>query len=62
MDHFYVSRTGSVFVLTKLGDRWYLAGDPIFTDSQMLWPVGVSANFKKISSYIRKHLGLIELR
>lgn len=62
MDHFYVSRTGCIFVLTKLGDRWYLAGDPILTDSQMLWPVGVSANFKKISSYIKKHLGLIELR
>lgn len=62
MDHFYVSRTGEVFVLTKLGQRWYLAGNPTFIDSQMLWPVGVSTNYRKLDGYIKKYIGLVELK
>lgn len=61
-EHFYLSRTGSIFVLTKIGNSWYLAGNPVISESKMLWPVGASVNFKKISSYVKKQLGFYELR
>ncbi len=61
-DHFYVSRTGVIFVLTKCGDKWYLAGSPLIKESKMLWPVGIATSFSKIREYIKNSIGLLELR
>lgn len=61
-DHFYVSRTGAVFMLTKFGTNWYLAGDPLLEDSRILWPVGVASNFNKINGYVKNVLGFFELK
>lgn len=61
-DHFYLSRTGSIFVLTKLGDSWYLAGNPLVRESVMLWPVGAATSFKNISKYVKNTLGFFELK
>lgn len=61
-DHFYVSRTGVIFVLTKCGEKWYLTGNPLVEESKMLWPVGSALDFKKISNYVKNQLGLVELR
>lgn len=60
-EHFYVSRTGSIFMLTKFNENWYLAGDPLLKDSKILWPVGVASNFFKISNYIKNQLGFFKL-
>ena len=61
-DHYYVSRTGSIFVLTKFGNSWYLAGDPMNRDSQILWPVGAATNFKNVHGYVKNTLGFFELK
>lgn len=61
-DHYYVSRTGSIFVLTKFGSSWYLAGDPLHRDSEILWPVGAATNFKAVSEYVKNILGFFELK
>ena len=61
-DHFYVSRTGSIFMLTKFGDNWYLAGNPVIEDSKILWPVGVASNFRNIHRYVTNQLGFFELK
>jgi hypothetical protein len=61
-DHFFVSRTGSIFVLTKFGSSWYLAGDPMSKDSTILWPVGAAPNFTVVNHYIKNKLGFIELK
>lgn len=61
-DHFFMSRTGAIFMLTKFGASWYLAGDPLVKDSKILWPVGATTNFQKISSYVKTQLGFFELR
>lgn len=61
-EHFFVSRTGSVFVLTKMGDCWYLAGNPVARESKILWPVGAATSFKNINSYVKKTLGFFELK
>ena len=61
-DHYYVSRTGSIFVLTKFGSSWYLAGDPMHKDSEILWPVGAATSFKAVHSYVKNKLGFIELK
>jgi hypothetical protein len=61
-DHFYVSSTGFIFILIKSGKRWYLVGDPIDEDSRMLWTVGSSLHFTKISKYVTRQLGLTKLR
>lgn len=62
LDHFFVSRTGSIFVLTKFGGSWYLAGDPLYKDSQILWPVGAGTNFKTVNGYVKNQLGFFELK
>lgn len=61
-DHFYVSRTGSLFVLTKFGSSWYLAGDPMKKESELLWPVGAATNFKTVREYVKNKLGFMELK
>lgn len=61
-EHFYVSRSGAILSLSKLGEKWYLTGSPVAKDSKMLWPVGCSENFKKISKYVKNTLGLSPLR
>ena len=61
-DHYYVSRTGAIFVLTKFGSSWYLAGNPMHEDSEILWPVGAAASFKTVSGYVKNVLGFFELK
>jgi hypothetical protein len=61
-DHFYISRTGAIFVLTKFNENWYLAGSPLLAESQILWPVGIATHFREISNYIKNQLGFFELR
>lgn len=61
-DHFYMSRTGSIFMLSKYDGCWYLVGNTLHSDSRILWPVGASTTFKNVHNYIKNKLGFFELK
>lgn len=60
-EHFFISRTGTVFVLTKLGEKWYLSGPPERRESRMLWPIASGIDFIKLKQYVKHEIGLLEL-
>lgn len=60
-EHFFISRTGTIFILSKLGDKWYLTGPPERKDSKMLWPIASTTNYFKLKQYVKREMGLLEL-